>query len=131
MKVGSSTENCGYTFSEANASFLPISLRLTTEFMFISEPVAGSVRTVPKGRASFTGSPFSSMSHGSLPLYTAAAAMNLQASITDPPPSAIMKSSFLSRASFTAFMQVAYSGFGSIPPNSTNLRLPMAATVWS
>lgn len=68
VKVGSSTENCGKTFSEAKESFLHISLRLTTAFMFISEPVAGSVKTVPKGRASFTGKSFSRMSHGSFPL---------------------------------------------------------------
>ena len=57
--------------------------------------------------------------------------MNLHASMTEPPPRAIIKSIFLSFMSFTAFMHVAYSGLGSIPENSINLRLPIAATVWS
>ena len=96
--------------------------RLITELTLDSDPVAERVSIVAIGRARSIFAPFASMSHG----FEAkrAAAMNFAASITLPPPTASMKSSFSFFIRATAFMQVSYSGFGSIPQNSKLLRFP-------
>ena len=67
--------------------------RVMTPPLFISEPVAGSVSTVPKGSAwVMLRPPFSMMCQASSPSNSAAAAINLTASITEPPPTASKKS---------------------------------------
>jgi hypothetical protein len=74
--------------------------------LFISEPVAGSVSTLPNGTVSRTGACLARMSHGS-PSKFIAAAMNFIPSITEPPPTASRKSMFFSRASATACISVS------------------------
>ncbi len=95
--------------------------------LFISEPVAGRVRTVPKGRAAFTGALRVTRSQGSSPAKGTAAAMNLVPSMTEPPPTARMNSALVSRATWTAFIRVSKLGFGSMPPNSVTLAWARAA----
>jgi hypothetical protein len=73
--------------------------------LFISEPVAGSVNTLPNGIASRTSACFSRMSHGSPPNFSAAA-INFVPSMTEPPPTASRKSMFFSRAIATACIKV-------------------------
>ena len=82
-------------------------LRVTTEPLFISEPVAGSVSTEPKGKACVMLLPrFSRMAQGS-PANSAAAATNLVPSMTEPPPTASRKSIFSRRTSSTACISVS------------------------
>ncbi len=57
--------------------------------------------------------------------------MNFVPSITDPPPTANRKSTPSTRANSIARTSVAYSGLGSIPPNSTTERPRSAAITWS
>ena len=94
---------------------------VTTEPEFISLPVAGKVKMVPKGITvdkSLINNFFCKMSIG-LPSNFAAADINLVPSITEPPPTARIKSIFCSLTTATAFIKVSKCGFASIPPNST------------
>ena len=89
------------------ASLAWVALRVTTEPLFISEPVAGRVSTVPKGSAcSITLPPLVAISQGS-PSKRAAAATNLVPSMTEPPPTASRKSSFSRRTWATASISVS------------------------
>ena len=87
---GRRIENFGNTGGTENASFSDVDFRLMTEFLFISVPVAGSVSTQPKGTASVTSALSERIFQGSPFLKSDAAAMNLTASMTDPPPAAII-----------------------------------------
>ena len=60
-----------------------------------------------------------------------AAAMNFVPSITEPPPTARRKSTPSAFACATAFMQVSYRGFGSMPANSITRRPLRAAMTCS
>ena len=105
-----------------------VTLRVITAPPFISEPVAGRVKTVPSGIAVWTLAPPScKMSHGSLPTQQAAAAMNLLPSITEPPPTASRKSIFSRLTNSTAGIKVSYRGLGSMPENSNVTRPAKAA----
>ncbi len=76
--------------------------------LFISEPVAGSVSTAPKGSAAVTLRPcFSRMAQGSPASNLTAAAMNFTASITEPPPTASRKSNPPPLICATAFIEVS------------------------
>ena len=85
--------------------------------MFDSEPVAGSVSTAPIGVASVTWCLPVRMSQPS-PSYFAAAATYFEPSITEPPPTAIMNSTFSSLTIATALSNVSLVGFASTPENS-------------
>ena len=102
-----------------------------TDAGFISDPVAGNVRTVPNGIAAATDPPIDVKISQASPSYLAAAAMNFVASITDPPPTASRKviSSCLIRS--MALIAVAKRGFGSIPPNSTTMRSPSTSRTFA
>ena len=116
--VGSDMENCGNSPGPPIPRFCPISLRLTTAPLFISEPVAGKVNTVPKGNAFVVRIPFARMSQGSSPSKSAAEARNFVPSITEPPPTASKKSIFSAFIMANARSKVLYCGLGSMPPNS-------------
>ncbi len=104
---------------------------VTTYPEFISLPVAGSVRIVPNGIAFFfIKICFCKMSIG-FPSKLTAAEMNLTPSITEPPPTAKIKSIFSAFIISTAFIKVSKCGFGSIPENSTiSNPLRLSITCW-
>ena len=104
---GSSTED-GVGVLAAEGQFGALARWVMTLPLFISEPVAGSVSTAPNGMARCTLRPnFSRMAQGSSPSNSTAAAMNLVASITEPPPTASRKSNPPSRICATACMEVS------------------------
>ena len=88
-----------------------------TEPAFISDPVAASVKTVPKGRASFAIAFLMTISHAS-PSYFAPAAISFVQSITLPPPTAKMNSIPSCLQISTPFRAVVIRGFGSTPGSS-------------
>src|SRR5450759_5942599 len=74
---GSRIEKTGKVYRLPKANFSRVEAREMTAPEFISEPVAGRVRTEASGKAEVTGAWVARMSHGSAPSYLTAAAMNL------------------------------------------------------
>ena len=85
---GSNMENSGNNPGPPIANFSFVSVLVITAPEFISDPVAGKVSTVPKGRPFSVLMFFDRMSQGVSPSYNAAADKNLAPSITEPPPTA-------------------------------------------
>ena len=106
VRVGSRMENLGKT-SGLKIGYLPAPWLITPP-LFISEPVAGRVTTVPSGTAPATGTglkPCWSRSSQLSP-WLAARATNLVPSMTEPPPTASRKSICSSRTTLTARISV-------------------------
>ncbi len=102
-------------------SFWLVSGLEMTPPLSISEPVAARVSTVTRGRASSMGVVLSAnQSHGSRSL-TAAAQMNLEQSMVEPPPTASTTSTPASRQSSAPRRTEAMRGLGSMPPSSTTV----------
>ena len=121
MTVGSTIENTGNNALPPKVSFSCVASIVTTAPEFISEPVAGKVKTVPKGitlETSLNKIRFFKISASS-PSKLTAAEINFTPSMTLPPPTAKMKPIFSARIISTAFIKVSKRGFGSMPPNST------------
>lgn len=89
--TGFKIENFGNTAGLPQLSFSSVAAFVMTEPEFISEPVAASVNTVPSGKASSTITLRFTISHAS-PSYFAPATINLEQSITEPPPTARTRS---------------------------------------
>ena len=104
---GSRIEKSGITFCEANESFSVVSMRVTTELPFISDPVAGKVKTAPIGKAFSTFACFDKICHGSPCVKRAAAAINFVPSSTEPPPIESKKVIFSFFTTSTAFISVS------------------------
>ncbi len=109
--------NLGNTRGEPHPNFSFVSQFVITLPEFISEPVADKVNTVPKGTASCTCALRVTISHAS-PSYLLAAAINFVPSMTDPPPTATIKSILFSLTISTPLRTVSTRGFGSIPDSS-------------
>ena len=79
---------------------------------------SGNVRTVMIGRAPGLVVLFMMRSQQSSVSDTTVAAMTLEASIVEPPPTARMTSMPSSRQIWTPLLTVVWCGFGSTPPSS-------------
>ena len=122
---GSQKEAFGKSNGEDIACFSLVSILLITPGASYSLPVAASVSTEKSGRASLIRLPSLTRSQAS-PSYLTAAAIALEASITEPPPTATIKSAFCSRASLAAALTEVTRGLGSMPENSTTSK-PVSA----
>ena len=126
----SSIENTGNNPGPPITNFSFVSFRVITAPEFISEPVAGSVSTVPKGIPFCIAIFLAKISHRFFPLKRAAADKNLVPSITEPPPTANKKVIFSFLITCKASIKTAYSGFAGIPPNSIILKLVNDSFTW-
>ncbi len=119
---GSSTANAGKSAGCPKASLAPWPLWVTTAPQLLSDPVAGRVSTTPRGTAPRIFAAPVTSPQGSSPSWRRAAARNLLPSITEPPPTARMKSDPAARATSAARIIVSKLGLGSMPPNSATER---------
>ena len=122
---GSQKEAFGKSNGEDIACFSLVSILLITPGASYSLPVAASVSTEKSGRAPLIRLPSLTRSQAS-PSYLTAAAIALEASITEPPPTATIKSAFCSRASLAAALTEVTRGLGSMQENSTTSK-PVSA----
>ena len=133
MYAGSRREKTGYVFGLPAQSFSCVERREMTKPGFHSLPVAGRVMTAPNGRV-FSGMALLPriLSQGSsLGSRRAAAQMNLVASQTDPPPTAMRRSGFLALTTETISKRRSYSGFGQMPPSHVTSHFRSSRTAWT
>lgn len=114
VRAGSMIDTFGYMWGENIPNFSFVSQFVITPPALKSDPVAANVETRSNGRADVTSAFLTTKSHTGAPV-AALAAIALDASITDPPPTPITQSQPLSFASLTAASHVVLRGFGSIP----------------
>ena len=126
VSVGSQIDATGARRSLAKPSFSLVSRFEITALLSYSLPVAESVSTVKSGSAFliFEESTTSSQASSSL---TAPAAIALEQSITLPPPTARMKSIFLSLQTRTPARTLSMRGLGTTPSSSKISRPGRAA----
>ena len=97
----------------------PVSALVITQELDISEPAADSVRIAPF-LSVFSGTHFPrEKSHTSMSGLAAPLAISLAESITEPPPTARIKSTPSDRQSSIPFLTRESSGLATTPPNST------------
>ena len=110
--------NFGRTFLVPHPSFWFVLRFVITDPLSISDPVAAIVSIDPSGSASVTFAFPKTISQGSASVFVPAA-ISFEQSITDPPPTARMKSTCSSLAIFIPFSADSILGFGSMPDSST------------